>query len=96
MLPHGVFFFCVHETTVCVACVFVWRVCLCVRLQSFDSLISTVEQTGSTRNEIRRTEGLIDTLQERNTNLNMDRVQADLDAIKAENTQLAKRLGIKK
>ncbi len=71
-------------------------VCVCVCLQSFDSLISTVEQTGSTRNEIRRTEGLIDTLQERNTNLNMDRVQADLDAIKAENTQLAKRLGIKK
>ena len=86
MLHHGVFFVCAR----------VGRHCVCVCLQSFDSLISTVEQTGSTRNEIRRTEGLIDTLQERNTNLNMDRVQADLDAIKAENTQLAKRLGIKK
>jgi hypothetical protein len=35
-------------------------------------------------------------LQQRNLNLNMDRVQADLDAVKAENAQAAKRLGIKK
>jgi DNA repair ATPase RecN len=63
---------------------------------SFDTLIGNVEQTGATRNETRDIESRIETLQQRNLNLNLDRVQADLDAVKAENAQAAKRLGIKK
>jgi hypothetical protein len=63
---------------------------------SFDTLIGNVEKTGATRNETRDIESRIETLQQRNLNLNLDRVQADLDAVKAENAQAAKRLGIKK
>lgn len=62
----------------------------------FDQLITVVETTGSTRNEIRDHESKIETLQERNTNLNMERVQSDLDSVRAENQALAKKLGLKK
>lgn len=63
---------------------------------AFDTLITNVSQIGATRNEIRDVEARIETLQQRNLNLNMDRVQADLEAVKAENAQAAKRLGLKK
>ena len=62
----------------------------------FDDLIKTVESVGSTRNEISDLEARTLALRERNVNLNMERVQADYDAVRAENAALAKQLGLKK
>lgn len=58
----------------------------------FDKLVTTVEDTGKTKNAIRAYETQIDALEAQNTGLSMKRVADDLKQIKSENKTLTAKL----
>lgn len=58
----------------------------------FEALVTEVEKTGKTQNEIRDLQSQIDDIESRNTNLNMERILNDLAQVKKENKALAAKL----
>jgi chromosome segregation ATPase len=60
--------------------------------QGFDRLVQVVEEMGRAKNDIRALTSQIETLEARNTGLSMEKIKADLDAVAAENKQLAAHL----
>lgn len=60
--------------------------------QGFDSLVLTVEDTGKAKNEIRELTSQIESIESRNTNLNMERIKADLEGVQTENKALQAQL----
>ena len=58
----------------------------------FEELIKIVSYIGATCNETRDIEAKASALQERNVNLNMERVQNDYESVKADNASLSKKL----
>lgn len=60
--------------------------------QGFDRLVQVVEEMGRAKNDIRALTSQIEALEARNTGLSMEKIKADLDAVNAENKQLAAHL----
>eukprot|EP00667_Euglena_gracilis_P005577 EG_transcript_5618 len=56
--------------------------------ENFDELIGTVEQIGQLRQQQHELDGRKGALMQRNDGLNMERVRADLETLRAENAQL--------
>jgi len=60
--------------------------------KGFDKLVQCVEDTGRMKNDARDLTARIEALESRITNLNMERITADLGAVKKENKQLQEQL----
>lgn len=58
----------------------------------FEDIISRLEEAGKSSTEARELQQRIETLEARNTNLNMSRVAADLEQVRKENKELADQL----
>jgi len=60
--------------------------------EGFDQLVASVEDTGKHKNETREMGARIDVIESRNTALNMERVEKDLDQVKKENKAMVGKL----
>lgn len=66
--------------------------CLVTMRKGFETLVQRVEEVGRVKNDARDLESRIEALESRNTAMNMERIKADLSAVKKENKQMAAKL----